>query len=209
MYTNKILYIIAIMQFLYKLKNKLLPFITNLRFSKKPFWLMHQPQDYYIKGQTIELIQKDIKPGDIILRGYDNKFLDGILIMNKKGYTQSGIYIGFNRVVHMTTQGIQNSHLYDFCRADKLMVIRLKGNKQQAVKRAKQYLFQQIPFDYLAQQSDKSLYCHQLCAKCYQDISFKKFRLKLFGFSIPLWYGSCYLDQSLIKATNAEVLGVY
>lgn len=195
---------LTIAQTLFKAKRKLLPFLTNLRLSKKPFWMMYQPQDYKIKGQSIQKISKIVQPGDIILRGFDKKFLDGLMVPNKFGYTQSGIYIGFNRVVHMTTNGITNSHLYDYCLADKIFIIRPCGNKNKAVKLAKQYLYNEVPYDYFCKQGDRSLYCHQFCAQCYPQLEYKRVNCKLFGIKLPYWYGTCYIDDSLIDAKNIQ-----
>lgn len=200
---------LAIAQTLFKAKRKLLPFLTNLRLSKKPFWMMYLPQQYYIKGQAIQHIQKQLQPGDIILRGFSKQFLDGSLVQNKHGYTQSGIYIGFNRVIHMTTSGITNSHLFDYCRADRIAIVRPRGDNKLAVQTAKNYLMQNIPYDYFCKTGDKALSCHQFCAMCYSSIKFKKYHYKLFGIKLPAWSGSCYLDASLLDPEKVNTIGVY
>ena len=198
--------LLEVVQFLYKVKRALLPFLTNLRVSKTPFWMMYQPQDYKVKGQDIQKISKVIQPGDIILRGFDKKFLDGLMVPNKFGYTQSGIYIGFNRVIHMTTKGISNSHLYDYCAADKIFIVRPCGDKYKAVRLAKQYLYNEIPYDYFCKQGEKSLYCHQFCVQCYPDLKFKSVNCRLFKIELPSWYGTCYIDDSLIDPKNIQTV---
>lgn len=193
----------------YKYKGVILPVLLNVRFSKKPFWMMYQPQDYKIKGQIVQKICKVLKPGDIILRGFDSSFIDRAIVPNKHGYTQSGIYIGFNRVVHMTTKGIQNTHVFDFCKADKIAICRPNEGSQKAVTLAKQYLYNQIPYDFFCRQGDKALYCHQFCASCYPQVEFKTFNFKCFGFTVPDWFGKCYLDQSLLDPTKTTIIGIY
>jgi non-ribosomal peptide synthetase component E (peptide arylation enzyme) len=56
--------------------------LGDIKVYSFPMWMVYAPQGYLIKGEETEEIMKIIKPGDILLRGY-NDYLDGKVI---KGY---------------------------------------------------------------------------------------------------------------------------
>ena len=189
----------------YQIKSWFLTVFGDIRFSVWPLWLMYQPNDYQIKGKHIYNILSLIKPGDIILRGYDKKFLDGLFIPSKHGVSHAGVYVGDNKVIHAVAQGISQIHLIDYCQADKLYVVRPKnGNVAKAIQLAHKYLG--TPYDFSFKSGDQALYCFQLAVHCYPDIYFPKCSLSLFGIPLPRAVGECYLDRSFLQNDKCQII---
>lgn len=88
--------------------------------------MVYDPDPYYVTGYDMEKIMNLVKPGDIILRGY-NKYLDGKFIPDSRGYSHAGICIGKNEMVHAVAPCVEKTHVLDFCQADRIMVLHPKG----------------------------------------------------------------------------------
>ena len=190
-----------------KYKAKILTILSQVRFSVYPLWLMYQPQHYKVTGRRIGTIQNTLRVGDILLRGYDKKYLDSMCIPNSYGYSHAGIYTGRNKVVHADAKGVIEEHLIDFCQCDRIKVLRIGANAKQAVQLASQYLG--TPYDFQFQTGDDALYCFQLITACYPHIQWQKAPLKLFGFTLPRILGTCYLDSSIIDNPQCETVYEY
>lgn len=188
----------------YRLKSKFLTIFGDVRFSVYPMWLMYQPSDYQVTGAAIQRIIDKLQPGDIILRGYDKKFLDNLFIPSKYGYSHAGVYVGNLKVIHAVAQGVSEIHLVDYCQADKICIIRVNGDKWKAIELANKYLGS--PYDFSFEPGDNALYCFQLAAMCYPKVKFLRFPLSLFGIQLPKIVGQCYLDKSFIQSDDCEVI---
>lgn len=188
----------------YTIKSKILTVVGDIRLSVWPLWLMYQPDDYAVKGQHVQRILKFIQPGDIILRGFNKKYLDGLFIPSKYQVSHSGIYIGDHQVIHAVAQNVSKIHLLDFCQADHIYIVRPNGDHQKAIQRAIKYLG--TPYDFSFQQGDNALYCFELCAHCYPDVYFPKHNLSLFRIKLPRVLGQCYLDKSFLQNENCKVI---
>ena len=96
---------------LYKIWSKFLTMFGNIKVFKWPFWIVYDPDDYQVTGQNVLDILNILKPGDIVIRGY-NKCLDGKMIPNFKnniigiGFSHGAIYIGNNIIVHAAAEGV-------------------------------------------------------------------------------------------------------
>ena len=96
---------------LYKIWSKFLTMFGNIKVFKWPFWIVYDPDDYQVTGQNVLDILNILKPGDIVIRGY-NKYLDGKMIPNFKnniigiGFSHGAIYIGNNIIVHAVAEGV-------------------------------------------------------------------------------------------------------
>ena len=64
---------------IYKCWSKFLNFFGDIKVFSYPFWLVYDPDDFQVSGKKVLDIIKTLKPGDVILRGY-NKYLDGKFI---------------------------------------------------------------------------------------------------------------------------------
>lgn len=96
---------------LYKIWSKFLTMFGNIKIFKWPLWIVYDPDDFGVTGQNVLDILNILKPGDIVIRGY-NKYLDGKMIPNFKnniigiGFSHGAIYIGNNIIVHAMAEGV-------------------------------------------------------------------------------------------------------
>lgn len=85
--------------------SKFLTAFGNIRISKYFPWLYYDTTDFKITGKQIIEIMNILKPGDIILRGYDS-YLDGCFIPDKLKFSHGAIYIGNNIIIHAIAEGV-------------------------------------------------------------------------------------------------------
>ncbi len=116
--------------------------------------MVYRPQSFALKGREIREIQSLIKPGDILVRTF-NQYLNNYFLPST--FKHVGLYLGevsenhlrqvakisnpndFNpgkqRVIHAIGDEVILDDLLDFCRCDGLAIMRfprvLKNNKQQ------------------------------------------------------------------------------
>ena len=125
-------------KFLYKLWSKFLTHFGEIKIFKYPMFIVYDPKVFSITGNDILDILKLIKPGDIILRGYD-MYLDGKFIPNKTGYSindstknigknfsHGGIYIGNNTIIHAIAEGVSEINIIDYVQCDRIAIFRPK-----------------------------------------------------------------------------------
>ena len=83
----------------------------NIKVFKWPLWNVYDPDDFEVTGQNVLDILNMLKPGDIVLRGY-NKYFDGKMVPNFKndaigiGFSHGAIYIGNNIILHAVAEGV-------------------------------------------------------------------------------------------------------
>lgn len=111
---------------IYRIYSKLLTILGDIRISKLPPFLYYDTVDYKIKGNKIEQIQEIIRPGDIIIRGYDS-YLDSKFIPDPLSFSHGAIYIGDNTIIHAVAEGVSKIHLYDFLQCDRVAIFRPKS----------------------------------------------------------------------------------
>lgn len=155
--------------------------------------LAYDPDPYCVTGYDIEDLMKGLKPGDVLLRGYD-KYLDGKFIPDPKGYSHAGIYIGDNQVIHAASPCVQTIHLIDFCQADRIMVLRPKTCALESVELAHDGLG--VPYDFNYKSDIGRLYCFELVALCHPEMAIETFKVKKF---LGLVKRECYLAKSLYE----------
>ena len=136
------------MQTIYKyflpIMNHFLKAFGDIKIFNWPMFLVYDPSGYQVRGDEVREVSNIIKPGDILLRGY-NKYLDGLFI---PGYfSHAGIYLGevlpehsefvtpdkreeyFRTgeqiVAHAMAEGVFMEDLINFCRCDRMMILRL------------------------------------------------------------------------------------
>lgn len=130
-----------------RLQSHFLRAFGNLKFFPWPLFLIYDPKGYQVRGFEVREVMKQLQPGDILLRGYD-KYLSGVFI---PGYfSHAGLYMGAvteadcqlcspelttnksgthfrtgeQMVVHAMAQGVFMEDIIDFCRCDRLLVVR-------------------------------------------------------------------------------------
>ena len=131
------------MGFFKKLTNGFIKVFGDIKVFKWPFFLVYDPGSYLVKGYEMREVLDVLQPGDILLRGYNN-YLDGYFI---PGYfSHVGLYVGEVRpedealvtipegkdlfytgkqmVVHAMAEGVFVQDVLDFCRADRMLIVR-------------------------------------------------------------------------------------
>lgn len=166
-------------QFFYKLWAKFLTGFGNIRISKFFPWLYYDTTDFKVTGDKVLEIVEVLKPGDIILRGYDS-YLDGKFIDDQLKFSHGAIYIGNNEVIHAIAEGVSKLNILDFCQCDRIAIFRPRRYTKQAIIYAKKYLG--YGYDFCFENGNSRLYCFELCALCYPKLDIKLQSIKKFGF---------------------------
>jgi uncharacterized protein YycO len=139
-------------------------------------WLSYDPHSYDVKGHHYYEVNKVIKPGDILLRGY-TQFLDGYFIPGT--YSHAALYLGDKDgkedvVIHAMTPAVQYTNLVTFMRCDKLCVIRpdvSDDDKELAMFKAVSKLGVPYDYDFVFEESDntkRKFCCSELIYFAYQ-----------------------------------------
>ncbi len=133
---------------------KALTWFGDLKYFKAPFFLVYDPSSYRVKGEDTREVIDIIRPGDVILRGYDH-YLDGLLIPGEFSHVgffygeateadrkSSGTIIddnpeklervqrdefkiGEQMVIHAMADGVFMEDVINFCRCDRMLILRL------------------------------------------------------------------------------------
>lgn len=128
---------------------KFLTFFGDIKIYPHPMFIVYDPGSYRIKGPELRKILDLLKPGDILLRGYDN-YLDGKFIGGT--FSHAAFYYGEatdqkdrplaranasvegesdcftpgqQMVVHSMAEGVFMEDILTFARCDKLAILRL------------------------------------------------------------------------------------
>ena len=129
------------------IQSRFLRMFGNIKYYPWPLFCIYDPKGYQVKGDEVREIINLIRPGDILVRGYD-KYLSGAFI---PGYfSHVGLYVGEVKeedkrffdasagivdqeeyfstgeqmVVHAMAQGVFMEDIINFCRCDRLAILR-------------------------------------------------------------------------------------
>jgi hypothetical protein len=125
------------------LRARLLTIFGDLKVYRFPMFFLYDPGGYRVRGEDAREVIDVVKPGDILLRGYDS-YLDGYFI---PGYfSHAGLYIGpvtdndidlverpccrgvfrtgAQMVIHSMAEGVFMEDLLNFCRCDYMAILR-------------------------------------------------------------------------------------
>ena len=164
---------------IYKWWSKFLTFFGDIKIFKHCFWLVYDPDDFQVGGKKVLDIIKTLKPGDIILRGY-NKYLDGKFIPSKTKFSHGAVYIGEGKIVHAVAEGVSLTNVIDFTRCDRIAIFRPTNGQDEAIKRAKEFLGAKVPYDFGFERGVSALYCFELCGECYKELNIPLYTVKKF-----------------------------
>jgi hypothetical protein len=94
------------------------------------FYYDDGPNYYRFKG--VQSLKEELKPGDILLRRYDN-YLDGLILSQTSYYTHAAIYYGNNdgkefQVIHAVGEGVEFVDIESFAKCDSIAVLRFEFN---------------------------------------------------------------------------------
>ena len=153
-----------------KIVKSSLSVFSDIKYYKYPFFLLYDPGSYKIKSKDIKKISEIIKPGDIILRKYNN-YLDGLFIPGK--YSHAAICIGFDEIVHSTKRGVNVEDVMTFCRCDAICILRPKNITEESKNNAISYVKSKIGKEYdffFNAENEETFYCSELIYWAYKDI---------------------------------------
>jgi hypothetical protein len=168
-------------RYLYKIWSKFLTAFGEIKIFKYPMFIVYDPAYFKITGEEVMKILDIIEPGDIILRGYDY-YLDGKFVPDELSFSHGGIYVGNNKIIHAVAEGVSETNIIEFTRCDRIAIFRPIKYQKQAIKKAKQYLKNNIPYDFGFQEDVSSVYCFELCGLCYPKLNIPRLNVsKLFG----------------------------
>lgn len=157
---------------LYKIKSKIIAFLSDIRIYKGGF-ILFGDSSYKINGRHMRRILSLVRPGDILLRRYSN-YLGSIVI---PGYfSHASILVDECTVVHMLGDGVTKEDILTFMRCDDLMILRIRdGSKvNSAIAMAYNILYKCIKYDYNFDNLPKRMYCTEFVDICYGNIIRKK-----------------------------------
>ena len=191
---------------LYKIWSKFLEIFGDIKIFNFPMWLVYDNSEFAVNGNKILEISELIEPGDLIFRGYDH-YLDSKFIPDTKSYSHGAIYIGNNEIIHAVAKGVSKINIIDFCQCDRIMIMRPRKYKREAIKKAKEFEKNKIPYDYGFNNSIQQLYCFELCGKCYEKLYIPtQIVKKFFGL---IRKNDVYLAESFRKSEDFELIFEY
>lgn len=164
----------------YLLKSWVLTRFGDIKIFPWPMFIVYSPTTFKIKGDNTRRIMEIIEPGDVIMRSFVN-YLDGYFIpTGESGCSHTGIFAGNGKVIHAMAEGIVEHDIIDFCRCDKIIVMRPTKGQKTAIRHAKKCLKEKIPYDFDFESGNKTYYCHEFTASCYPNLGIEKLRRKAF-----------------------------
>ena len=168
-------------KWLYKAWSKFLTAFGDIKIFRFPFFIVYDPDDYQVTGQDTLDIMAALKPGDIILRGYTH-YADGKFIPDKLKFSHGAIYIGNNKIIHAVAEGVSETDVIEFTRCDRIAIFRPRKFQKLAIKKAKQFLKDNVEYDFMFEEGASALYCFELCGECYPTLDIPRMTVKkLFG----------------------------
>lgn len=155
-------------KFLYKLQASFLTMFGNIKVFRWPFFLVYDPSVFSMTGQKILKVRDVLQPGDIILRGF-SMYLDGMFVPGD--YSHGAIYIGNDTIIHAVAKGVSRINIVDFCECDRICILRPREGQTLAIKRALEFVENDVPYDFGFKRDTSALYCFELCAECYKELN--------------------------------------
>lgn len=122
---------------------------------------------YKINGPDMRSILSLLEPGDVLINRKDH-YVSNFFI--KGNFSHAGLYVGNNRVIHVTTNGIVNQDILGFMRADAFAIARPKNTDDipLAIERAYGQLAKEVQYDYdFDKNSPEEFYCSEFTDYCY------------------------------------------
>ena len=178
--------------FLYKLWAKFLTQFGSIKVFKFPMFIVYDPSYFKMDGVHVRKAIDVIKPGDVILRGYDN-YLDSWFIDDELKYSHAAVYVGNNQVIHAVAEGVSKIDILDFMQCDRICIFRPSAFQEEAIAKAEKFVENNVPYDFIFQKGDSALYCFELAAECYKKLNVQKIKLKKF---FGLLHKTVYLARS-------------
>ena len=163
----------------YKIKSYILTIFGDLHIYKYPMFIVYNPNGYKINGDNIEQILKIAEEETMLvfMRGFDS-YLDGVFIpIGVSKCSHSGIYIE-EKVYHSIAEGVRKDSLIEFCRCDRLIILKPKKLTEKQYKSIYEHCEKSVgtpyDFDFYSEntnnksniKSNSAYYCHEFSASC-------------------------------------------
>lgn len=181
----------------YELKAKFLTRFGAIKVYKTPMFIVYDPSTYDMTGQKILQVLDVLQPGDVVLRGYRH-YLDGMFVPGD--YSHGAVYVGDRKIVHAVAAGVSEIDVVEFCMCDRICILRPNRLQASAIKLAKKFAKDNIPYDFSFKRNAAALYCFELCAECYKKFDIKPKTAKAF-FGL-LKKKNVYLAESLLECPD-------
>ena len=191
---------------LYTLWSKFLTIVGDIKLFRYPFWIVYDPNYFKMTGNKIIEVMEILKPGDIILRGYD-MYLDSKSIPDKLKFSHGAIYIGDGKIIHAVAEGVSYTNIVEFCECDRIAIFRPKKGQKAAIAKAKKFAKSKVPYDFGFSRGTSAMYCFELCGECYDKLSIPRCTVKkLFGL---LKKEDVFLAESFFKSKDMKCVFHY
>lgn len=191
---------------IYKIWSKFLTFFGDIKIFKYPMWFVYDPDAYEVTGDKVLEIMEIIKPGDIILRGY-NHYADGKFIPDKLKFSHGAIYVGDNTIIHAIAEGVSTTNIVEFCQCDRIAIFRPNKGQKTAIRKAKSFLKNKVPYDFGFEKGVSAIYCFELCGECYNKLDIPRQNVsKFFGL---MKKKNVFLAESFFKSKDFQCIFHY
>ncbi len=153
----------------YDIKKALIKFFANIRIYRGGI-ILFGDSSYGVKGPDAREILNVIKPGDVLLRRYDN-YLGTFFI--KGHYSHSAMYLGDDIVIHMLGKGVSKGDILTFLRCDSVCVLRHPHKEKiiEAIKKAEDVWNKKIQYDFDFDLKDNGrMFCTEFIDYCFGGI---------------------------------------
>lgn len=182
---------------------KLVEIISGIEIYKYPLFVVYNPHKFLVNGSDYAKFTSELKPGDIVLRMYKHKLIQGII---PGFYSHTGLYIGDNTIIHSVKDGVVKTTVYDFSRCDCLAILRPKATEEN-VAQAIKYANEQIgkAYDYFFDFNNEETYsCTELIYWAYKDViaTYPKEYRRFFG----LLKKEIIAPDDLLRDCNCDII---
>jgi len=193
-------------RYYYIVKSCFLTIFGDIKIFRWPFFLIYTPLGYLVKGEQTRELFEILQPGDVVMRAYNN-YLDGYFIpIGESRCSHSGVYDGKNKIYHSVAEGLEHDDIIEFCRTDRIMVLRPAKDQEWALEHARKCKAADIPYDFDFKPDAGKYYCHEFTASCYPDLEIKPLSRKIFRI-IPS--PVVYLADSFYTNSNFKLVYSY
>lgn len=191
---------------LYTLLSKFLTWFGDIKVFPRPMFIVRDPEYFKMTGDKILEVVSLLKPGDIILRGYDY-YLDGKFIPDKLKFSHGALYVGNNKIIHAVAEGVSYTNVVEFCECDRIAIFRPKKGQKAAIAKAKKFVKNKVPYDFGFERGTSAMYCFELCGECYDKLDIPRCTVKkLFGI---LKKEDVFLAESFFKSKDLTCIFHY
>ena len=191
---------------LYTFASKFLTWFGDIKVFPRPMFIVRDPEFFKMTGDKIIEVIDILKPGDIILRGYDY-YLDGKFIPDKLKFSHGAIYIGDGKIIHAVAEGVSYTNVVEFCECDRIAIFRPKKGQKTAIAKAKKFAKSKVPYDFGFSRGTSAMYCFELCGECYDKLNIPRCIVKkLFGL---LKKEDVFLAESFFKSKDMKCIFHY